>query len=219
MRCAALGAALVLSVAGPGCASGRDAAGAPPTSAEAAPDQLAASIADDVMDAEPAEASAPGAPAAPGPAGEVRTATGAAGAPRDERITTPAGGRAAAGLALAVGACFNETIDDAAPRPEPVVSPVPCEAPHDAQAFARYDFAAGPTVGFPGDREVERDTARRCAEEFARFVGRDYATSSLRIGVLRPTALSWNAGDRVVLCSLYDKALAPLGRSMAGSGA
>jgi len=141
----------------------------------------------------------PGAPA---------TATGAAGGGRDERIGPPGDGQPAFGE-LVEGECFNEVVDDDAGAVHRMVA-VACEAPHDAEVFARHVLPYPPGVPFPGEQVVGRESYRACLSSFAEYVGVEFAVSALRVGVLRPVASTWPAGDRAVLCSVYDGDLVPL---------
>ena len=94
---------------------------------------------------------------------------------------------------------------------------VGCAALHDGEVFAREELDAASGAAFPADREVERASLRICLPRFESFVGGPYATSALRVSLLRPAASSWLAGDRTVVCSIYDPDLEPLSGSMLGS--
>jgi hypothetical protein len=144
------------------------------------------------------------------------SATGATGGGRDERIGPPGDGQPAFEV-LVAGECFNEVVDEAANATHRMVQ-VSCDGPHDAEAFARFDLPAGPEVGFPGEQEVRRMAYQGCLDQFEPYVGSDYAVSELRIAALRPVASTWPAGDRAVLCSLYDGDLEPLVGTLWNSG-
>ncbi len=146
-----------------------------------------------------------------------QTATGANGNPRDERIGPPASGRPSDG-SLNEGQCFTESL---VPQGELLVHAVQvldCAQPHDGEVYAVVTLDAGPAEPFPGETAMARDASSRCLSRFEPFVGLEYATSQLRIAVLRPTATTWVRPDRTVVCSLYDEALHPLTRSMRASG-
>ena len=144
-------------------------------------------------------ATVPGAPA---------TATGAQGGGRDDRIGPPGDGQPAF-EALVPGQCFDEIVDDAAGALHRMVL-VSCDVPHDAEAFARLALPDPPGAPFPGEQAVRRSAYQACLQQFSAYVGSEYAVSDLRVAVLRPVASTWPAGDRVVLCSLYDGDLVPL---------
>mgnify|MGYP001247386601 CR=1 FL=1 len=196
-------AALAALAAGAiGCRGAADGADRAAAGAESgAPPELATAAA-------PSTTADPGAP--------PRTATGANGLPRDERLGPPGSGRPADD-ALQLGDCYIESLAGTNDQLIHETTVVGCRAPHDAEVFVRDEYPDDATGAFPGEREVERRALRVCLVEFATFVGRSYATSSLRVTVLRPAASSWVAGDRALVCSIYDPALAPLVGSVRGS--
>lgn len=113
------------------------------------------------------------------------------------------------------------------PEAEPVavqhqVIVVPdCAQPHDGEVFAVLALEEPVTVPFPGETALQRRAAGLCLERFEPFVGLEYATSRLRIAVMRPTESTWadtERPDRTVVCSLYDEALRPLTGSARLSG-
>jgi hypothetical protein len=83
--------------------------------------------------------------------------------------------------------------------------------------FSATTLAAAPGTPFPGDQAVTREANRRCLAEFEPYVGREYALSGLRLGTMRPVTKTWVAGDRSVVCSLFDADLRPLVGSVRGS--
>ncbi len=151
------------------------------------------------------------------PPGAVRTATGAGGAPRDERIGPPANGRPAT-IDLPEGTCFNDVLVEADGAIAHDLRVVDCTLAHDAEVFAVLTLDAPPGAPPPGDRDLGRFASSSCLARFEPFVGRDYATSELRIAVLRPQQSSWVNGDRRIVCSVYHQDLVPLVDSMAHSG-
>ncbi len=78
------------------------------------------------------------------------------------------------------------------------VEKVPCNKPHDWEAFA--DKTLADTEEFPGTEKLDEETERFCSEEFATFVGIDLAESKLEVQYLIPTKLSWDVGDRKIVC-------------------
>lgn len=150
--------------------------------------------------------------------GAVRTATGAGGAPRDDRIGPPANGRPSDGT-LDAGTCFNESLAEANGEVRHLLTKVRCEQPHDGEVFLASQLAGAPEALFAGDREVGRVAGVTCLSAFEPYVGKEYATSRLRIAILRPTESTWAKGDRAVVCTLYDTDLAPLIGPKRASGA
>jgi hypothetical protein len=145
------------------------------------------------------------------------TATGAFGGVRDERIGPPGNGRPVRD-ALVEGACYNEILDPATDPPAHVILAADCGGPHDAEVFLRIDLPAPPGTPFPGDEAADREAYAACLAPFEGYVGRPYATSGLRVSLLRPVGSSWFLGDRAVACSVYDDRLIPLVGSVRGSG-
>lgn len=78
---------------------------------------------------------------------------------------------------------------------------VPCAAPHGGEAYHAFDLPGG---DYPGDEPVATAAEQGCTEAFEGFVGRLYEDSVLEIAPLTPSAESWEAGDRQVLCFIKD---------------
>ena len=119
--------------------------------------------------------------------------------------------------ALVPGTCFDEILDPTTDPPKHVILGVDCADPHDAEVFVRVDLPQPPGTPFPGDEALDRESYRACLAQFEAYVGQLYATSGLRVSLLRPVGGTWFAGDRAVACSLYDEHLVPLVGSMRGS--
>ncbi|MFN0025955.1 MAG: septum formation family protein, partial [Acidimicrobiales bacterium] len=94
----------------------------------------------------------------------------------------------------------------------------PCAQPHDGETFAVLTLPGDLQAPFPGEAEAQRLARSACLAGFERYVGREYAVSRLRISLLRPSGSTWAAGDRVVVCTLYDQDLVPLNGPAQGSG-
>lgn len=100
---------------------------------------------------------------------------------------------------LDVGTCFD---DDLGAGDE--VSDVPivdCSEPHDFEVYAAVEMEEGD--GWDQDAVYELGD-RFCLEEFADFVGADYAESELDFTYLSPTELSWATGDREITCYVFE---------------
>jgi len=156
-------------------------------------------------------------PTAVPPITDRPTATGATGPPRDERIGPPGNGRPVTD-ALVPGTCYVEILDPATDPPAHVILGVDCTEPHDAEVFVRVDLPNLPNTPYPGEEALDRESYRTCLAQFQGYVGQLYATSGLRVSILRPVTSSWFAGDRAVACSLYDENLVPLVGTVRGSG-
>ena len=95
--------------------------------------------------------------------------------------------------AVRAGDCFNEPPSgpfDALPERA-------CSTPHDDQVYFIYDMSPG---AFPGDAVVGARAERKCAAEYAAHVARQ---DKVDFEMLTPTAGSWKAGGRGVMCYLY----------------
>lgn len=115
---------------------------------------------------------------------------GGSGGPADEG---PDASRRAAGIEA--GDCYQEPADE-----RTTVDAVPCDQPHDNEAFAAYQLPDGE---YPGDRALLRDGVAGCLERFEGFVGAGYADSALDVDALTPTRITWEDGDRKVVCVLF----------------
>lgn len=160
------------------------------------------------------------------PPGVLRTATGAAGAPRDERIGPPGNDRPVSDQ-VGEGDCYNEFLEAG---PDQTVALrivlVPCGDPHDAEVVGVYGLTevdltnAGITTQ-PGvplvDRDLRRAAIAGCLGRFEAFVSQSYAISTLRVSARRPSPDTWAAGDRTVVCSAYNADLEPLSGSVRNS--
>jgi hypothetical protein len=82
------------------------------------------------------------------------------------------------------------------------VEGVPCNQPHNAQAFALFDLI-GFGDQFPGSAAFEEQAFDGCYDRFAGFVGLPYEESELYIQTLEPTEGSWTElDDREIVCLL-----------------
>ena len=140
------------------------------------------------------------------------------GAARDESGAIVAGGDLSV-FELRAGDCF----DDPPGILEGVVevselAAVPCDEPHDNEAYAVFDAPFSEDAPHPGTEAVDTLAGTRCFSEFAPYVGRSYETSRLDFDFLSPTPDSWDEGDREIICFLWDLQFAKLEGSMRGSG-
>ena len=99
---------------------------------------------------------------------------------------------------LAVGDCFDDP-DDLTNVGS--VAAVPCDQPHDNQVYAVFDLADG---DWPGQDAVGEQAALGCIDRFDAAIGEAYETSPLDIAPLYPSADTWTAGDREVVCAAYN---------------
>ena len=74
---------------------------------------------------------------------------------------------------------------------------IPCDAPHDAQVFSLIQIAG---EEFPGDVELIAQGESGCESRFEGFAGIGYQESEFFINLVRPSELSWERGDREIIC-------------------
>lgn len=120
---------------------------------------------------------------------------------------------AASVLTLETGTCFDDPESFEEVTDVPVVD---CAEPHDNEVIASFDL---PTGGYPGDAVVTSRAEEGCLVRFEPYVGIDFASSIYDLGWFTPSSESWDAGDREVICFVYDVTLAKITGSVAGSAA
>ncbi len=110
---------------------------------------------------------------------------------------------------LQPGDCFDDQ-DDQTPDGFPVI---PCARPHGNEAFFRFVV---PGDAYPGQETLtDLATARCSGEPFTDYVGRPSEGSALDVFYVLPSKDTWDRyGDRIVVCALFDRDLAPLTGSM-----
>jgi putative regulator of septum formation len=100
-------------------------------------------------------------------------------------------------FALEAGDCFSAESDSV----ESVLV-VDCQQPHTYEAYFLFDHEAGPDEAFPGDDEILDYADSECQPPFEEFVGKDYESSIWYITSVTPSAETWAAGDREIICTL-----------------
>ena len=95
--------------------------------------------------------------------------------------------------------------------------PIACDAPHRLEVDAVLQHPSPASIAFPGDEALGSFADDQCLAQFAGYVGQSYEQSSLDIADIRPTAKSWKAGDRTVVCFVYDQDFSDLTASVKGS--
>ena len=99
-------------------------------------------------------------------------------------------------FALRIGDCIHWPGDDDTVEVTSVEG-VPCEQPHDGEVYGRFDLDA---AGFSPAR-VESEGADGCLDLWEPAIGTVWEEDpDLDISTMVPTAESWDAGDREVLC-------------------
>lgn len=115
---------------------------------------------------------------------------------------------------LAVGDCFDDTVESLAGEDIARVPDVDCAEPHDNEVYHVVEYP-GPSYS---PSAIDDFAVESCYGAFGRYVGRDYESSSLDFGWLIPTRESWDLGDREVVCITYRVDLGKLRGSVRGSG-
>jgi hypothetical protein len=139
----------------------------------------------------------------------------ACGLPLADREEADGPGERRSVFSLRVGDCYNST---GGTGDVWVVDVVPCSAPHTYEVYFLIDHPAGANEAYPGDGPVTAFADRECGDRFASFVGIEYQASALYIDFLYPGPDTWRAGDREVVCTVYDPGDAALVGSMRNSG-
>ena len=113
-----------------------------------------------------------------------------------------------------IGDCFD--LNDGADVEEVgEIRAIPCDEPHDFEAYHLTDLAAG---SYPSRSSLDASVESICLPSFESYVGRDYQTSSLYLTWFEPTPDGWNDGDRGLLCvSSTEDAATPLTGSVRDS--
>lgn len=109
-----------------------------------------------------------------------------------------------------VGECYDD-----ATSPPTVTS---CAAPHDNEVYAIVEHPAPEGVPYPGDATWDEDSDAACVAAFTEYVGAPIASTWLEIYWWLPPDRLWSAGERWIICALYDYDLDKLTGSMKGTG-
>jgi len=113
---------------------------------------------------------------------------------------------------LGVGDCFDDPSNLEEVTDVPMVE---CSSPHDNEVYVNHTISEIST--YPGVAQMSEMADEVCLESFKPFVGRSYETSELNFAWLTPTSESWNEGDRVITCFVYDLNFAKLNGTMRGT--
>ncbi|APF35843.1 hypothetical protein A9Z40_01715 [Microbacterium arborescens] len=127
------------------------------------------------------------------------TGGGAAAPVRDESGAIAESNASTDVFAIRVGDCM---LDSGTADTEVTETPtVPCSEAHDLEAYHAQDIDADE---FPGVEAAQTEAEQVCYDAFAPFVGISYEESVLGFNYYVPTAGSWDAGDREILCLIGD---------------
>lgn len=87
---------------------------------------------------------------------------------------------------LRVRDCFDQIEDRRDGEPITITTRLPCDEAHHFEVFAQLTYPAEHPSVFPGDSVVRDYALQSCYREFTTWVGSDYETSELDIGVIIP---------------------------------
>lgn len=115
-------------------------------------------------------------------------------------------GQATSVFKVKIGQCMIPPTDIKAELTS--VKVVPCTAPHTQEVYAVVNYGGATGHGatttssdaFPGVAALRTFADGACLQQFATYVGVDYRDSTLFYTYLLPSARSWNADDRKVVC-------------------
>lgn len=103
---------------------------------------------------------------------------------------------------LAVGDCITDT--DMAGTELQTVPTVPCSQPHTFEVYHDFEITTADFPGQDSDELIDIVSEGCLGDAFTEFVGVDYNSSTLGVMYLSPTQGSWDNGDRLVTCMIYE---------------
>ncbi len=111
-------------------------------------------------------------------------------------------------FSVTVGDCLNDSSVSGQISSVPLVQ---CSAPHDSEAYFSGKLADG---DFPGETAVKKGAEALCGPAFTDFIGVPYQKGKgYDYTYYTPTADSWKAGDRQVMCVAFN----PSGAQVTGT--
>ena len=118
---------------------------------------------------------------------------------------------------LRMGDCFQQPGDPTVQTEAGFVDAVPCAQPHDAEVFAEESLPEPEGAEYPGEEAAFTAGADACLDDFEGFIGIPLANSVHDVFLFIPSEDTWPAGDRRVVCAVYDPEGAALTGSLEGS--
>lgn len=99
-----------------------------------------------------------------------------------------------------VGECLDALVPDGEEVTDlPVVD---CEGEHLGEVVGTVNVADADE--WPGEAAHEAQADAECAPAFEAYVGRSYEESRFDMSYLWPTEASWGAGDRQIVCIVFE---------------
>ncbi|MCB5168824.1 septum formation family protein [Streptomyces bambusae] len=125
-------------------------------------------------------------------------------------------------LEVEVGDCFNSSLElkeyktDESGRAPSSVDIVPCDQPHQSEAFVTFNMPDGP---YPGEKKIIAVAGERCGPAaVSGYVGADAELpDTMSVYHHHPSADTWDLGARKVVCFLGDPTGPTTGSVRAGT--
>jgi Septum formation/Protein of unknown function (DUF2510) len=112
---------------------------------------------------------------------------------------TTAGSETTDVFAIGVGDCLTDETSTEGEVSE--VPTVPCDQPHTYEVYHSYIIDSDE---MPDSTEMDSIVQEQCLAAFETFIGRPYEQSIYVFQSLTPTQESWDAGDRELLCLVFN---------------
>ena len=94
---------------------------------------------------------------------------------------------------------------------------VDCTTPHDGEVYVTTTYPAAADAAFPGNDTVNATVDKLCTDGFAAYVGTSLEQSQYTYTSLVPSADSWAAGDREVVCAVSNQDSSKMTGSVRGT--
>jgi hypothetical protein len=95
---------------------------------------------------------------------------------------------------------------------------VDCAAAHDGEVYLSAVYPGDATAAYPGAEEVNTYVDQLCTDAYAGYMGVALDNSKYGYTVIYPTADTWKAGDREVVCAVSKVDDSQLTGAVKGSG-
>ena len=116
-------------------------------------------------------------------------------------------------LSLEEGQCFQDPENEFSVTNVEIVD---CDEPHDNEIF-HVETLEGDDDEFPGDSEIQDIAQEACTAEVEDFLGGSPTAVDANFQSLNPTEQSWEAGDRAIVCVVFNDGGDQLDESLEGA--
>ena len=106
-------------------------------------------------------------------------------------------------FSIRMGDCLNSTEGNGTEEELSSIPIVPCGEPHEDEVYSSFQLTG---TDYPGEDAILDQVESTCLPDFDAFVGLEYEQSTLDFWPMYPTTMSWDQGDREVICAVYDPA-------------